>query len=96
VGDAADVTEVHTASIFKVEVCRLVSFCVYISFCFKKESGKGYRVVIGASYSPVGTPDLKPTHSDPEYGGSMYLRNVGKIAHNHTMQKPKNKININT
>jgi hypothetical protein len=30
VGDIATVSEVHAASIFKVEVCRLVS----LSFCF--------------------------------------------------------------
>jgi hypothetical protein len=30
-----------------------------------------------------------------EDGGSMYLQNAGNIAHNHTVQQPKNKININ-
>jgi hypothetical protein len=31
---------------------------------------------------------------EPEYGGSMYLRNVGNIAHDHTAQQSKNRINI--
>jgi hypothetical protein len=30
VGDVADISEVHALSIFSVEVCRLVSFFVYI------------------------------------------------------------------
>lgn len=31
-----------------------------------------------------------------ESGGRMYLQNVGNIAHNHTAQGPKNRININS
>jgi hypothetical protein len=37
----------------------------------------------------------EPTHFDLKGGGSIYLRNVGNIAHNHTMQYPKNRISIN-
>jgi hypothetical protein len=36
-----------------------------------------------------------PPYSDPEDGGSMYLRNVGNTAHIHTLQTPKRGININ-
>jgi hypothetical protein len=32
VGDVGDVSEAHSASIFRVEICRLVSCCVYIAF----------------------------------------------------------------
>jgi hypothetical protein len=46
VGDIANISEALSASIFRVEVCRLVH---------------------------------------PEDGGSMYLRNVGNIAYNHTV-----------
>jgi hypothetical protein len=49
VGDAANVSNVSVTSTFTVEVCRLVSFCVYITL-------------------------PKPTHFDPEDGGSMDLR----------------------
>jgi hypothetical protein len=35
-GDVVDVSEVHAASIFLVEVCRLVSSCVCTAFCFDK------------------------------------------------------------
>jgi hypothetical protein len=41
VGD--DVSEVHAVSIFRIEVCGLVSFYVYIAFHFEKEWGKGKK-----------------------------------------------------
>jgi hypothetical protein len=34
VGNIAGVSEVRAASIFRVEACQLVNFCVYIAFCF--------------------------------------------------------------
>jgi hypothetical protein len=43
VGYIADVSEVHAASIFRIEVYRLVSYCVCITFCFEKEWGKGRK-----------------------------------------------------
>jgi hypothetical protein len=43
VGDAADISEVCAASIFSVEVCRLMSFFVYIALCFEKVGGRGKR-----------------------------------------------------
>jgi hypothetical protein len=38
----------------------------------------------------------KQTHPyfDPEYVGSIYLRNAGNIAHIRTVEQPKNRINI--
>jgi hypothetical protein len=39
-GDTADVSEVNATSIFTVEVCRLVSVCVYISLCFEQKRGE--------------------------------------------------------
>jgi hypothetical protein len=42
VDDVADVSKVHAASIFRVEVCVLVSFCVYFNILFlKRNSGRG-------------------------------------------------------
>lgn len=43
VGDIADVSEVHVASVFRIEVYRLMSCCVCITFCFEKEFGKGVK-----------------------------------------------------
>jgi hypothetical protein len=34
-------------------------------------------------------------YSDPEDGGSMYLRNFGNTAHIYTLQTPKRALNIN-
>lgn len=36
VEDGTDISEVHYASIFRVEVCRLVSFCVLYNILFWK------------------------------------------------------------
>jgi hypothetical protein len=33
------------------------------------------------------TVTRQPTHVDPDDGGSIYLRNIGNIAHNHTDYK---------
>jgi hypothetical protein len=41
VGDVPDLSEVHAASIFKVEVCRFMSSCVYTVFRFRRDSEKG-------------------------------------------------------
>lgn len=41
VGDFADVSEIQVTSLFSVEVCRLVSCCVYIAFCFENGRGNG-------------------------------------------------------
>lgn len=37
VGDAADVSEARNASILRVELRRLMSLCLYITFCFERE-----------------------------------------------------------
>jgi hypothetical protein len=57
--------EVHVASIFRVQVYRIVSFCVNIVLCFFKRTGMGHRVGIVASSGPVGTVNLC---SRPFYG----------------------------
>jgi hypothetical protein len=62
-GKVADLSEVHAASTFGVEVPAVL---------FKTQC-----------YIYIETH--QPTHFDPEEGGSMYLRNVGNIAHIHTM-----------
>jgi hypothetical protein len=54
VGSVVDVSEVHSASIFRVEVCRLVSYYVYVSLyhsIMKRKGEKGDRVGIGARLS---------------------------------------------
>jgi hypothetical protein len=35
VGSVADILEIHTASIFKIKVNMMMSFCVHIGFSFK-------------------------------------------------------------
>jgi hypothetical protein len=40
VGDVAYVSEVYAASIFRFEVCRLASFCLYIALCFENQRGE--------------------------------------------------------
>jgi hypothetical protein len=37
VGHVADVSEVHTTTIFRVEVYMLISYCVLAAFCFEKD-----------------------------------------------------------
>jgi hypothetical protein len=51
VGHVADVSEIFIASIFSVEICRLVSCCVYMALCFEKERGKADIGGIGSSSS---------------------------------------------
>jgi hypothetical protein len=52
----ASISAVHAATIFRVEVCRLVNFCVCISFGFEKQWEKvGDGVGIGASSGPIRT-----------------------------------------
>jgi hypothetical protein len=41
VGGFASVSEVHVASIFRVEVCRWAYCCVYVAVWFEKELQKG-------------------------------------------------------
>jgi hypothetical protein len=41
VRDVADILEVHATSIFRVQLCRLVSCCVYVSFGFENERERG-------------------------------------------------------
>lgn len=41
VGEVAQISNIHADSIFRVKVCRLMSFCVYIALCFEKEGGTG-------------------------------------------------------
>jgi hypothetical protein len=36
VSDAGDVSEVYAASIFSVKMCRLLSSCAHVAFCFEK------------------------------------------------------------
>jgi hypothetical protein len=72
VGDVASVSEVRAASIFRVEVCMLVSFCVYITLCFRKR--KGDRVGIGASPRPVGTVDRERCADGPLKGPGMHRK----------------------
>jgi hypothetical protein len=43
VGNVANISELQVASVFRIEVYRLVSWCVCITFCFEKEWGKGRR-----------------------------------------------------
>jgi hypothetical protein len=38
VGDVTDVSEVYAAFILWVDVCRLMSFCVYIKLSFENNS----------------------------------------------------------
>jgi hypothetical protein len=38
---------------------------------------------------PYPTAPIRTTHSDPEYGSSMYLRNVRHASHDHTIQWPR-------
>jgi hypothetical protein len=46
----------NAASVFRVEVCKMVSFCVYKDSCFKNQQ-KGRRVGTGASSRPTGIVD---------------------------------------
>lgn len=39
VGDVAKISNIHADSIFRVKVCRLMSFYDYIALCFEKEGG---------------------------------------------------------
>jgi hypothetical protein len=50
VGDLADVSKEHAASIFRIEACRLI-FCVevYMAICFFEN--ERYTVVGGIAYS---------------------------------------------
>jgi hypothetical protein len=41
VDDVADVSEEYAAFIFRGEVCRFVSFYVYVTLCYKREREKG-------------------------------------------------------
>jgi hypothetical protein len=70
VGSVADVSELHTESIFRFEGITMrgfVSFCVVVPF-----------------ETPVYIQKLAhPTHFDPEKGG-MYLRNACNIVHIRT------------
>lgn len=36
VSDVDDVSEVYTATIFSVKICKLLSFCAHVAFCFEK------------------------------------------------------------
>jgi hypothetical protein len=45
--DAADVSEVPDASIFRVEVCRSVSSYVTIALCFEKQCGEVMEMECG-------------------------------------------------
>jgi hypothetical protein len=38
VGDVTDILEVHDASIFRFDVCRFMSFCVYMELSFENNS----------------------------------------------------------
>jgi hypothetical protein len=55
----ADVSGVHVASIFRIEVCGILSFCEHTA-CFKSKRGRlGERVGIRAFSEPIGTMDLE-------------------------------------
>jgi hypothetical protein len=41
VDDVANIFEVHAVCVFAIELCRLVRFRIYITFCIEKEWGKG-------------------------------------------------------
>jgi hypothetical protein len=57
VGDVADVSEVYTTSIFRVEVCKVCEFlCIRKILFFGKKKGV-VKVGIGASCWPIGTLD---------------------------------------
>jgi hypothetical protein len=43
-GNVADVSEVHYASIVTVEMRKLVNFAVCTESCFERQRGKGVRV----------------------------------------------------
>jgi hypothetical protein len=70
VDDFYYVSEVNATSIFRVEVCRLLSFLyAYIAFCFeKRRGGGGNRVGFGASPGPVGTVDKVSCAAGPFKG----------------------------
>jgi hypothetical protein len=60
VENAADVSELYVASIFRVEVVRLdVFLCDHICLCLE-ERYRG-RVGVAASTGPIGTADRLPT-----------------------------------
>jgi hypothetical protein len=54
VGDDASISDVYVISIFTVEVCELVSCCVYIAFVLKLTRGRGGRGDIDALPMPLG------------------------------------------
>jgi hypothetical protein len=85
--DAADVSEVHAGSIFRVEVCMSVSSYILYSYILKTmwRCG-GDRVGIGVQSEPVGTVDLELNihNSTLTTEAIICLRNVSNIAHIHT------------
>jgi hypothetical protein len=54
VDDVANISEVHAACVFRIELCRLVRFWIYITFCIEKEWGKEWGFDLS---KPVGIAD---------------------------------------
>jgi hypothetical protein len=105
VGDVASVWEVHAATIIRFPVCRLVSCCVCIAFCFEDEWGRGidwglalhlgHSLPVPFQNNAVYTQQLTNLQTATMIDDSMYLQNVSNIAHNHAVQQPRNRIFIN-
>jgi hypothetical protein len=76
VGNIAEIPEVHANSIFRVEVHRLVSYCVYKHSALKRNGGRGDRVGIGALSRPVGTEGGGVISTHSSYIHIMYDNSV--------------------
>lgn len=75
VGSVAVISEVHAAYTFRIEMCRLVSCGVYITFCLSKEKGvEGDIVGIGASSMPVGTANCDSCADGPCMGLGIHRK----------------------
>lgn len=103
VGDVSNVLDVNSASMFRVELCRLSGMCICITLYFRNEVWRKRRRN-GRHKCPLYTPPIhlktecyvytanQPTHLDPADGVSMYLRNVGNITHVHTYDDPRTRL----
>jgi hypothetical protein len=75
--DVADVSGVGSASIFRVKICKMGD-C--IGSCFHEMGGLlGIGAFSGICRNPLSI------QFEPEDGGRIYLRNVGNIAHIHSV-----------
>jgi hypothetical protein len=66
VGDIADISEVHNASILNVDLCKVASFCMLKKIIFQKRAFGGGRVDFDVSSKVLYTQELNyPAHFDP-------------------------------